>query len=52
MEDVLDLCEEEYDPYYPTVCFDEKLIASEADVRPPVRTGIRPGTFHIRKCVE
>ena len=35
MEDVLDLYEEEYDPHYPTVCFDEKLVAPEADVRPP-----------------
>src|SRR6266581_2767270 len=35
MEDVLDLYEEEYDPDYPTVCFDEKLVAPEADVRPP-----------------
>ena len=33
MEDVLDLYEEEYDPCYPTVCFDEKLVAPEADVR-------------------
>ena len=32
MEDVLDLYEEEYDPRYPTVCFDEKLKAMEADV--------------------
>src|SRR6266702_1427511 len=36
MEDVLDLYEEEYDPHYPTVCFDEKLVAPEADVRPPL----------------
>jgi Homeodomain-like domain len=35
MEDVLDLYEEAYDPCYPTVCFDEKLVAPEADVRPP-----------------
>ena len=35
MEDVLDLYEEEYDPQYPTVCFDEKLVAPEANVRPP-----------------
>ena len=35
MEDVLDLYEEEYDPRYPTVCFDEKLVVPEADVRPP-----------------
>lgn len=35
MEDVLDLYEEDYDPAYPTVCFDEKLVAPEADVRPP-----------------
>jgi hypothetical protein len=34
MEDVLDLYEEEYDARYPTVCFDEKLVAPEADVRP------------------
>src|SRR5712691_2843744 len=36
MEDVLDLYEEEYDARYPSVCFDEKLVAPEADVRPPV----------------
>ncbi len=35
MEDVLDLYEEEYNPRYPSVCFDEKLVAPEADVRPP-----------------
>ena len=35
MEDVLDLYEEEYDPHHPKVCFDEKLVAPEADVRPP-----------------
>lgn len=34
MENVLDLYEEEYDRRYPTVCFDEKLVAPEADVRP------------------
>lgn len=34
MEDVLDLYEEEYDPHYPLVCFDEKLVALHADVRP------------------
>ena len=33
MEDVLDLYEEEYDQRYPTVCFDEKLVAPQADVR-------------------
>jgi hypothetical protein len=44
MEDVLDLYEEEYDPRYPTVCFDEKLVAPEADVRPaqPMEPG-QPG---------
>ncbi|HEU5378088.1 MAG TPA: transposase [Ktedonobacteraceae bacterium] len=35
MEDVLELYEEEYDPRYPTVCFDEKLVAPHANVRPP-----------------
>lgn len=35
MEDVLDLYKEEYDPRYPLVCFDEKLVAPHADVRPP-----------------
>ncbi len=35
MEDVLDLYKEGYDPRYPTICFDEKLVAPEADVRPP-----------------
>jgi DDE superfamily endonuclease len=34
MEEVLDLYEEEYDPAHPKVCFDEKLVAPEADVRP------------------
>ena len=34
MEDGLDLYEEEYDPQYPTVCFDEKPIALVADVAP------------------
>lgn len=36
MEDVLDLYEEEYDPRYPTICFDEKLITLHADVRAPL----------------
>ncbi len=36
MEEVLDLYAEEYDPRYPMVCFDEKLVAPEADVRKPV----------------
>src|SRR5256885_9538760 len=31
-----DLYAEDYDPAYPTVCFDEKLVAPEADVRPPL----------------
>jgi hypothetical protein len=41
MEDVLDLYEDEYEPRYPTVCFDEKLVAPEADVRPaePMKPG-------------
>ena len=41
MEEVLDLYEEEYDPRYPQVCFDEKLVAPEADVRPaePMQPG-------------
>jgi len=41
MEDVLDLYEEEDDPRYPRVCFDEKLVAPEADVRPgePMKPG-------------
>ena len=41
MEDVLDLYEEEDDPCYPTICFDEKLVAPEADVRPaePIEPG-------------
>ncbi len=37
MEDVLDLYEEEYDPRYPSVCFDEKLVAPEADETIPIR---------------
>ena len=41
MEDVLDLYEEEDDPRYPRICFDEKLVAPEADVRPgePMKPG-------------
>ena len=41
MEDVLDLYEEDYDPRHPKVCFDEKLVAPEADVRPaePLKPG-------------
>jgi DDE superfamily endonuclease len=35
MEDVPDLYKEEYNPRYPTVCFDEKLVAPEADVHLP-----------------
>jgi hypothetical protein len=27
MEDVLDLCAEPYDPYFPAVCFDERPIS-------------------------
>src|SRR5258708_1992708 len=41
MEDVLDLYEEEYDPCYPTVCFDEKLVAPEPDV--PLSEPMEPG---------
>ncbi len=63
MEDVLDLYEEEYDPRYPTVCFDEKLVAPEADVRPaePMAPGQaqridyeyeRLGTANLFFCVE
>jgi hypothetical protein len=33
MEDVLDLHEEEYDPCFPVVNFDEKLVTLHADVR-------------------
>jgi DDE superfamily endonuclease len=41
MEEVLDLYEEQYDPRHPKVCFDEKLVAPEADVRPaqPMKPG-------------
>src|SRR5260370_19852730 len=35
MEDVLGVYEEECDARYPRVCFDEKLVAPEADVRLP-----------------
>jgi hypothetical protein len=35
IEDVLDLYGEAYDPRSPKVCFHEKLVAPEADVRPP-----------------
>ena len=38
MEDVLDLYEESYDPRYPTICFDEKLITLRADVRAPQKS--------------
>lgn len=34
MEDVLDLYEEEYDPRYPTVCLDEKLVVLHKQIRP------------------
>ncbi|GHO62817.1 hypothetical protein KSC_017090 [Ktedonobacter sp. SOSP1-52] len=34
MEDVLERYEEEYDPQYPTVCFDEKPVSLIADVSP------------------
>lgn len=42
MEEVLDLYEEEYDPAYPTVCLDEKLVTLHADTRPgtPVAPGV------------
>ena len=36
MEDVLDLHEEEYDPRYSVVNFDEKLVTLHADVRTPL----------------
>ncbi len=36
MEDVLDLHEEAYDPRYPVVNFDEKLVTLHADVRTPL----------------
>lgn len=36
MEDVLDLHEEDYDPRYPVVNFDEKLVTLHADVRTPL----------------
>jgi hypothetical protein len=36
MEEVLDLHEEEYDPRYPVVNFDEKLVTLHADVRTPL----------------
>jgi DDE superfamily endonuclease len=63
MEDVLDLYEEEYAPRYPKVCFDEKLVAPEADVRPaePMQPGQveridyeyeRLGTAHLFFFVE
>jgi hypothetical protein len=41
MEDVLDLYEEEYDPHYPVVNFDEKLVTLHADVRTPLP--VEPG---------
>ena len=47
MEDVLDLYEEEYDPYYPTGCLDEKPVVLHADVQPslPVEPG-QPERIH------
>lgn len=36
MEEVLDLHEQEYDPRYPVVNFDEKLVTLHADVRTPL----------------
>jgi hypothetical protein len=58
---VLDLYEEEYDPKYPMVCFDEKLVTLHADVRPPHPTAPgqperidyeRLGTAHLFFMVE
>jgi len=41
MAEVLDVYEEEDDPCSPLICFDEKLVAPEADVRPaePMQPG-------------
>src|SRR5438132_1129896 len=41
LEAVLDRDVEEDDPRYPRVCFDEKLVAPEAEVRP--REPMKPG---------
>ena len=41
MEDVLDLCHEDYDPDHPVVCFDETSKQLVADKRPSI--GARPG---------
>jgi hypothetical protein len=63
MEDVLDLYEEEYDPQYPTVCFDEKPVVLHAETRPtqPAAPGqperrdyeyVREGTANLFVMVE
>lgn len=63
MEDVLDVSEEESDLASPTVCFDEKRVAPEADVRLPEPAvpgspersddaDERLGTAHRFFCVE
>ena len=43
MEDVLDLYEEEYDPLYSTVCFDEKLVAARGERAASRADGARTG---------
>jgi hypothetical protein len=63
MEDVLDLYAEEYDPRYPTVCLDEKLVVLHAESRPssqwplgrPERRDyeyVRKGTANLFVLVE
>jgi len=49
---VLDLYKEEYDPRYPSVCFDEKLVAPEADVRPTEPMIPRQAEGAIYGCPE
>ena len=41
MYDVLDLYDEDYDPVFPVICFDEKSIQLIDDVREPIKP--KPG---------
>jgi hypothetical protein len=63
MEDVLDLYEEDYDPQYPTVCFDEKPVVLHSETRPSLPAAprqperrdyeyVREGTANLFVMVE
>lgn len=41
MEDVLSIYEQPYDPHFPVICLDEKLVTLQADIVAP--TPVRPG---------